>query len=404
MKVDVVVLGGGLAGLTSIFPIVHSGKMHVALIEGRDIGSNNPSPLTFFTIVRDFSLADCCKEEYSSFLFHNYQGSSIEFNFSSNQLVVLDYKRACMKMLSKLQGYNSSLTFIKALAIGLVQNENDVLLHLDNGTSIKARLLIDASGKAQFLEKLQGETENKYYSHVYGGTFSGVRNPKEKLCCFLLPNPDFGSGGGWFYSLGHDRASFGYATISEKPNPDFSMLKENFERALHRFEPYAEYLKGAQIEHIESGVIPITPVRRLVQGNAMIIGDAGGMATNWTCMGIEPALEYGRLAGNLSVQAILENYLGLLKDLQNRWDTREKPIYDMTARNAATFWTSDHYFWEWIIKNDLAFLSSEQLLDRLRWNSHILKWFQIIPRAINHKILSIIDKNANLPRHIIKRF
>jgi flavin-dependent dehydrogenase len=402
MNVDIAIIGGGLAGLSTILPIVRSGKMRVALVEGAEVGSNNPSPLTFTAVVRDFDLADCCKENYSSFIFHNCQGSSIEFRFLSNQLVVLDYKKACRKMLNEIENYDSNFTYIKALATGFVQNEGGVLLHLDNGASVRAKLLIDASGKTQFLARFQGKPENSHYSHVYGGTFSNVKNLKDKQCCFLLPSPDFGSGGGWFYSLGPGRASFGYATISEKPIPDYPTLKEKFNRAFHKFEPYAEYLKDAHVEHIESGVIPITPTRELVQGRVVIIGDAGGMATNWTCMGIEPSLEYGRFAGDLSVRAILENYFELLNNLQNRWDAQEKPIYDLTAKHATTFWTSGHYFWEWIIKNDLALLSPEQLLDRLRRNSHILKWFQIIPRAINYKILSLLDKNVNSPRHIVK--
>ena len=277
----------------------------------------------------------------------------------------------------------------------------EVSLHLDDGTSVRAKLLIDASGKAQFLAKFQGKLENRRYSHVYGGIFSNIKNPKEEQCCFLLPNPDFGSGGGWFYSLGPGRASFGYATISEEPIPDYPALKEKFSRAFHQFEPYAEYLKDAHVEHIESGVIPITSVKRLVQGNAMIIGDAGGMATNWTCMGIEPSLEYGRFAGDLSVQAIQENCLGILNNLQNRWDAQEKPIYDMTAKHAATFWTSGHYFWEWIIKNDLAFLLPTQLLYRLRRNGYLPKRHQIILRAIRYKIKTLFDKGISAPQHIV---
>ena len=402
MNVDIAVIGGGLAGLSTIFPIIRSAKARVALIEGLEAGSNNPSPLTFSTVVKEFGLADCCKENYASFTFHNYEGSSIEFRFSSNQLVVLDYKKTCGKMLDEVRRHGNRFTYVKAFATSFTQNENEVLLSLSDGSSVRAKLLIDASGKAQFLMRSQHELKTRYYSHVYGASFSRVKNPKDKQCCFLLPNPEFGSGGGWFYSLGQDIASFGYATISDRPHSDLSALKENFERAVRKFKPYSEYLENAQIEHIESGVIPITPVGRLAEGNAVIIGDAAGMATNWTCMGVEPSLEYGRLAGKLSVQALETNSLGYLNNLQSRWDTCEKSIYDMTSKHAMTFWNSDSSFWEWVIKNDLSFLSPDQLLNRLRRNSHVLKWYAAILRGIRYRVLTLLDNSAALPKHIVK--
>jgi flavin-dependent dehydrogenase len=51
------------------------------------------------------------------------------------------------------------------------------------------------------------------------------------------------------------------------------------------------------------GVIPVCPPRRFVYDGLMLIGDAAGQATIWSCMGSEPALIAGQLAGQAAIEA-----------------------------------------------------------------------------------------------------
>jgi digeranylgeranylglycerophospholipid reductase len=369
----------------------------LVLIEGKDIGSNNLSPLTFSNVVADFDLVDCCKEDYTRFVFHNYQGSSIEYRFGDSELVVLDYKRACAKLFEKLNSSGKQAVYINQHVINLYQHEDRVLVHLEDNTQIQSKIVIDASGKSQFVAGVYKRNGVHYYSHICGGVFSNVRNPKEKLCCFLLSNPVFGSGGGWFYSIGNNRASFGYATISNSPNPDCGALRENFKRASEKFEPYSQYLVDSKLEHFELGVIPISYVSRFVDGKIIIVGDAAGMATNWMCMGIEPALRYGKLAGEIAAKALCRNDFRVLNEYQDLWERDNKRTFDLAAQNTTAFWFSGHYYWEWIIKNDLAFLSPDQLIDRMRKNDHLLTKSKNLYRSIKFKIKSFLNKEVLKP-------
>jgi hypothetical protein len=124
------------------------------------------------------------------------------------------------------------------------------------------------------------------------------------------------------------------------------------------------------------------------------------MATNWTCMGVEPALKYGTLAGELSVRAMVTGDYTILKEFQNMWEKTNKAAYDNVADMASTFWSPDYYQWEWIIKNDLAFLSPEQILGRMEENAYVLKKHQLIFRALTGKIRSFFDKNRSKPQLI----
>jgi digeranylgeranylglycerophospholipid reductase len=397
-RFDIAVIGGGIAGLSAACAVSDHKDLSIVLLEGNGIGSNDSVPLTFSKVTRDFDLADCCKEEYSNFTFHNYEGSSVKYRFRENELVVLAYAKACGKLFDKLKRTGRNIEFVPASVTNIIQDHDDVQVQLEGGRTIHAKIVIDASGRTQLSTHLMKREERPcYYSHVYGGLFSGLHSGVGKTCSFLLPNPAFGSGGGWFYSLGMGTASFGYATISTNPLEIGGALKDRFAQALKSFHPYSEYLKNAKLEHVDCGIIPITYARRLVNGRTIIVGDAGGMATNWTCMGIEPALKYGKVAGEVSARAIRQKEYHVLNDFDKLWKKENKAAYDWVNKRAEVFWFSDPYTWEWIIKNDLALLTPAQVLERMRNNKYLPKKRQVLFRAAKYKISSILDRNTLNP-------
>jgi flavin-dependent dehydrogenase len=377
MNFDVVIIGAGLAGLSACKAIVASGKLLVALVEGNSVGSNNPSPLTFPDVLEAHDLMECAKEKYSSFAFHNFRGSRIEHRFAGFPLIVLDYRRACLKIFSLVVNGENPIQFFPDYAEHVAEEPEGVCVTLKSGKKIQARCLIDASGKAQVVGHQAGNLIIPLYSHVYGAVFSQV-DPRGLGCYFLMPNSSLGSGGGWFYSFEGGRASFGYAQISKDPYPDYKFLKEIFERARTEFEPYSTFLKNSRIELKETGTIPIAYAKKMAFRNILLVGDAAGMATNWTCMGVEVALNYGRLAGQSAVRAVTGQDQNALAEYAQRWLEDNQKQYDSMAKMGAQFWNSDFYFWEWIIKNDLAYLNPRQVVARLRSNAHLLS----IPRAL----------------------
>jgi hypothetical protein len=101
------------------------------------------------------------------------------------------------------------------------------------------------------------------------------------------------------------------------------------------------------------------------------------------------------------VKAISEDNINELNLFQTQWARENKASFDFVANQVATFWESDHYFWEWIIKNDLAYLSPIKLIGRLRNNEHLMKKNQIIGRALKYKVKSIFNKNILNPQDFI---
>lgn len=400
MEFDVAIIGGGLAGLSSARAIFQKGELSVCVIEGDDFGANNPTPLTFIDILNEYDLQDCIKEWYSTFVFHNDGGSTVEYSFSDSPLVALDYKKACQTIFNKIKSKNK-LIHIKEYATEIKRISGALEVHLKSGNHVKCRILIDASGKAQFASNIFGlHKENRFYSHVFGGYFSGVRGLEKNKACYLLPNKELGSGGGWFYSINKNTASFGYAHITTSKESDDVLLKDIFKKALSTFKPYSDYLHNAHMEHMEKGVIPITNISSFVLDNIIVVGDSAGIATNWMCMGIEPALKYGGLAGIITAESLLNNDFNHIFLYQEQWEKENRATFDDVAKQATTFWESDGYFWEWIIKNDLAYLTPDQMLGRMRRNDFLIKKHQIFLRALRYKIKCMLNKKASLPEQI----
>ncbi len=401
-KCDILIVGAGIAGLSAAKAALENNNLSIDLIEVKVPGANNPSPLTFADVIESHELQDCLKAHYSSFAFQNYNGSMAQFIFNKYPLVVLDYKKACSKILSQIeQRFSGRFTFVDGKATEILQNDQEVVAVLEDGREYGAEVLVDCTGKNKLIASQFENNNITHYSHVYGASFFTKMIIDNDTAFFLLPCKDFGTGGGWFYPLGDGKVSFGYASISTSASVNVNQLKKKFQLALQKFEPYAGLLVHSEINTIEEGTIPITYSKLLTYGRVLIAGDAAGMATSWTCMGVEPALNYGALAGRLAAKAVLEKNINILNQFQVIWEKENKIAYDTSAINAEKFWIDDYYFWEWIIKNDLAYLTPEKLLDRIRNNCFVPTRATILFRAIKFKLRSLLSKEVLKPKNII---
>ncbi len=398
---DVVIIGAGLCGLAAARALSAHSDAKIALLEKSEVGSNAPSPLTFTPVLMEHGLLDCASITYRSFCFHNHRGSAVHTAFSTDALSVLDYKKACHKIFRELRAGKKPFSFIKATAADFVPEDNRLIIGAENRRAIRAKIFIDCSGACQFMASRLKGVKASYYSNVYGAIFSDVDPETINYGAFLLPHKNFGTGGGWFYPLGGGKVSCGYASIAKEPCYEFQALRAQFERAFAEFSPYSDYLKKANISALECGIIPIQYAPQMVFGNILIAGDAAGMATNWTCMGAEPALFYGRLAGVLAARALRDGTCAGLVNFEKLWMSKNKKTYDAFSRHADLFWNADYPVWEWIIRNDLAHLKPRQLLARLRCNKHVLGMPLLYARALKFKTRCMLgDRTARRPAHI----
>jgi flavin-dependent dehydrogenase len=376
---DVVIVGGGLAGLSAAATIACSSDAAIAILEQHTIGSNNPTPMTFADVVERFGLEDHIVGRYRRFTFHSRLGNRSSHTFDACRLVAFNYRAACDALLRRSQA-NGDVTLIRGRAIGL-RRTSDAGWQIDTGTeqTILTPLLIDASGRGLFATRALSLPGPGKFSHCLGQVWSGCTVPDPEEAFFLAPSDRFGDGGGWLYPLGDGQASFGYATLSTSPAYPGKAVKERYHRAQREFKPYADWLAVAQPGRVEAGTIPICPPRRFVYPGLLLIGDAAGQATIWSCMGSEPALVSGQMAGQAACEAHRRHDYSpaALGSYQRQWDKDYRRIYRQGALLAPEIWRQGEVNWNRGIPL-VQELTPEQMLARLRINWPLLPIWQIL--------------------------
>lgn len=384
---DIAIIGGGLAGLSAAVAIGADSEARVVLID-RDIGSNNPTPLTFDDVVQRFGLEDSVVNRYRGCSLHSSLGSQSLHYYSNFPLVSLDYRRACSILLTRAQ-QSSGFTWQRGYATDLVKDCGEWLISLDSGQRIRVPLLIDASGKAHFAARCLHLASPRMYSHCYGQIFTECLIPNHELaedvCLFLGGSERFGNGGGWCYPIGDGRISFGFASVTDSPRYP-KLVRQRYQRALQEFAPYADILARGKPGPVERGSIPIGLVRRFVYDGLMLVGDAAGQATPWACMGVEPALVNGQICGRVAAQAFKQGDFRarVLREYETTWAQANQRPYRQGVMLAPLQWSQSEEVWD-KITTDHSRLTPEGTLAHLRYNEPIhslltLGWIMVYDR------------------------
>ncbi len=371
---DVAIVGGGLAGLSAAVAVSANSEAWVVLVD-KDIGRNNPTPLTFSDVVQEFGLEDSVVNRYRGFSLHSSPGSQSFHYYGDFPLVSLDYRWACYILLTRAQ-QSLRFTWQRSYATNLTRDGGEWIISLNGGQQIRAPLLIDASGRAHFAAHCLHLARPRLYSHCYGQIFSRCQiadgELAEDVCLLLGGSERFGNGGGWCYPLGAGRISFGFASVTASPRYPLELVRRRYRRALQEFTPYAHILARGKPGPVERGSIPLGPVRPFVHDGLMLVGDAAGQATPWACMGVEPALVNGRTCGRVAAQAFKRKDFRaeVLREYETIWAQTNRRAYRQGTILAPLQWTQSEEVWDRITVGHSRF-TPEEALAHLRYNEPI---------------------------------
>lgn len=195
--------------------------------------------------------------------------------------------------------------FLQTRAVGY---ENGVVRvkHGKQELQIKARVIIGADGPYSTVGKWmgQGNTEFIYTAQYQMHLCHGLNSTE------VYFRKDIPGGYGWVFPKGT------VANVGVGVDLQFGVKPRE---ALHRFVEYLHAYGIIKPEVIKrtGGVIPTGGlVKRLHQGNMLLVGDAAGMAHPITGAGISNAVICGRMAGEIAAKAVLKNNLDVLNEYE----------------------------------------------------------------------------------------
>jgi flavin-dependent dehydrogenase len=339
---DVVVIGGGVAGLSTALSVSGKADATILLVEKGTFGDpTKTSPFTFPDIVERFHLSDAVLQKYTRFTYKSPTGVAASFKYENPFLVTLDYQKTCSIMLDKIKKKDNVSVLEKTEALDFKAHKLDLELNLSDSRSVSCSVLVDASGSSFFASRKLGIRLPALYSHPYGEFLEGcdIEDPEE-MCIFT--GKKYGNGGGWMYPIGRKTARFGFATITRSPVYPRDIVERNFRKAIRDFYPYNEMLRGAKSRRLEFGTIPIGPLKKFVYGRILVVGDAAGQATPWYNEGVRPALEGGKLCGMTVVEAYRNGKLNerILMEYQRLWYAANRRMYAYSKVRAGSYFRS----------------------------------------------------------------
>ena len=368
-KADVVIVGGGIAGLSAAVTLSEA-NLNVVLVERRGIGANQSVRAVFSDTVQEFDLKDSVLQGYTGFVWHSPLGAIASFDYQRVAVDAVDYGRACEFLCQRATRRGLKVIRAKALrwSPAVPDPRAPLVVHLDNGDSIQAQVLIDASGSAQWAARRLGMRPSLYYSVCYGELLTGCNGPDAGRFRFLAPNSRFGNGGGWYYPAGGSSVSIGYSIVvqgSEKR----SHLAAGYWSAKREFHPYADWVRPGIRQRIEGGVVPVGRIGRFVFDRILIVGDAAGQAYPWSVEGCRPCLYNGRLCAQVVLQAFAQKCFdrATLFVYERDWAWLNRERFWRTASVAELTWARSDQGWDQFIAAYQQ-LSPEQQIESLREN------------------------------------
>ncbi len=326
-KYDIAIIGGGFAGASMAYKLSKlDSSLEIALIERHSIGCKPVSAFTFTDVVDDLGVRKSVRQYYNQIEVVSTLGARESYTYDNDVFAFIDYRKACEELVER-SGCQIVFDEVSSIKGGKL-----VL----KGGMMDAKVIADASGQGYKFRKELGMDVPGIENHLYYKRFADCRitNPRSLQLVF----GDIGTNGGWFYPINGTECEIGVAErfkSGEKIDIFPEKQKKNMERFLSH-KSYNEMLKDSRSGSEVMAFYPYEPVKRVVKGNVVFLGDNAGMVHPVFGMGIHYIHKIGTLCAEYCAQAA-HGDVKILKEYQNSWERMLKS--DMNA------WIWGQIFW-----------------------------------------------------------
>jgi len=386
---DVIVVGAGPAGSSAAYMIAKN-NVKVALLEKEDSVAQTvrTSGVTWVEDVEKFGIPHDCYNPIKNFIFCS-PNNEVSISSTVPKAVVLDVRKTFRHLADQAVNEGADL-FTKTNVTDVLTDNDDKIIGVkaksENDELIfNSKIVIDASGFSSVVAKLLGLVSQWKRFGVGAEYEAEVENVAQDTWWLMVGQQYSPAGYAWIFPVGKNKVRIGVGV--GKPDSDIEPTERLQQIIEKKLGPIGKLGKITPIE-FHYGLIPNEGlIRKTVYDNLILVGDSAGLANPLVLEGIRYAIKFGRVAGQVSSDAIKKNDTTetSLMSYQENW---QKSISSKinSAYKVQSRWSklSDE---QWDKEIDIiGELSADEFLDFIRADFSLTK---IVKLATRHPKLAV---------------
>ncbi len=323
---DVLIVGGGPAGLAAAEAVASQGARTIVLERQNEIGYPvHTSGGSWISDMKALAIPEHLYHPIAKVIFVSPQ-REVVLHYDPAVACVVDVRGLYQHLAGRAIAAGAQLRVRHTVEQVLMEGERVVGVtaknHVSERLNVRAAVTIDASGVSRHIG-VRTDMGKAFHRYGYGAEYDlyAPNYPQDEL--FLIMGSSFAPRGyAWAFPRGNGRVRLGVGVLHPDSDEDARVYLDRIMRDLPQLKD--KFQDASPVEY-HTGLFPSEgPVARFSRDGLLLAGDAGGHGSTLVGEGIRFAIYSGQMAGKVAAEAVRagDTSVAFLERFDKRWRAR----------------------------------------------------------------------------------